>query len=382
MPEIFLDNNATTHPRPEVIATVVDSMSASFGNPSSAHSGGDRARTILSRSREAFGRLIGAAPESIVFTSGATESNNWVLRQCCRSLNSGLVTSTIEHSSIKACSEELEARHIPVQRVPTNKSGRLDPDRVADAITPDTALVSIHWVNNETGVIQPVAEIASMCRERRVLFHTDASQAAGKLPIDVGRLNCDFMSISAHKFHGPQGVGGLYIRPGVQLSSFMLGGMQESGNRGGTENVPGIAGAGTAAMLRLERLDAAIGEMSRLRDLLETLVLQQIPNVSINGDQQFRVCNTTNLQIRAIDGQALIARLSATGIQCSQSSACMNNRPEPSYVLREMGLSEPQAYASIRLSTSEFTTDDEVHAAVTILSEQVAQLRKFAIMTA
>ena len=239
--EIFLDNNATTQPLPEVMAAVIAAMSDSFGNPSSSNRAGERSRRLLQDSREAIAELLGAQSDSVYFTSGATEANNWVLQRTCMQPNSYLVTTEIEHSSIKRLCEVMENHGTSVCRLPADRLGRIDAQQLAESLRPDTTLVSVHWVNNETGVIQPVEEIARLCRDRGVWFHTDASQAVGKLPVNVDELGCDFLSFSAHKLHGPPGVCGLYVRPGVKLAQFMFGGSQESGRRAGTENLPGIA---------------------------------------------------------------------------------------------------------------------------------------------
>ncbi len=381
-PEIFLDNNATTHPLPEVTAAVVAAMSESFGNASSSNRAGERARRQLRDSRESVARLIGAAPDSISFTSGATEANNWVLQRTCQKPGSFLVTTAAEHSSIKNLCDILEIGGTQVESIPVDECGRVSVEQLAEAVSRETTLVSVHWVNNETGTVQPVEEIAAACRERGVLFHTDASQAVGKLPVDVAKLGCDFLSFSAHKFHGPQGVGGLYIRPGVKLPSLMFGGSQENGHRAGTENLPGIAGAGAAATQRLGGIEATIERLQELRNRFESGVLSQISDVFVNGDVKRRICNTTNLRFEGVNGEALVARLDQRGIRCSQSSACTNQRPEPSYVLRAMGLSESQAYSSIRFSVSVLNSDEEIDESIGILAELVAELRRFSKLTA
>ena len=379
--EIFLDNNATTRPLPEVTSAVVAAMSECFGNASSANRAGERARRLLRDSRESVARLICAAPDSINFTSGATEANNWILQRMCKP-GSHLVTTELEHSSIKRLCEFLEAAGTQVERLPVDEFGRVSVERVAKAVTNKTTLVSVHWVNNETGTIQPVEEIANICREQGVAFHTDASQAVGKLPLDVEKVGCDFISFSAHKFHGPQGVGGLYIRPGVKLTSLIFGGDQEQSRRAGTENLPGIAGAGAAAVDRFERLDATIERLRQLRNQFETCVLATIPHVIVNGDIVHRICNTTNLRFDGVNGEALVARLDQRGIRCSQMSACTNQRPEPSYVLRAMGLSELQAYSSIRFSVSILNSDEDIVETVGALAELVGELRRFSELTA
>ena len=377
--EIFLDNNATTRPIPEVVAAVTSAMTIDFGNASSSHRSGDRARHLLRESRESVAELIGANPDCIHFTSGATESNNWVLQRLCHSPGHSIVTTTAEHSSIKNLCDALEGRGIRVTSVPVEEGGRVRMEHLADAIHPETSLVTVHWVNNETGTIQPVHEIAALCRERGVPFHTDASQAVGKMEVDVEQLGCDFLSFSGHKFHGPQGVGGLYVRSGFKLAPLLMGGAQEHGRRAGTENLPGIAGVGAAAKHRLSRLQSSIQTLSELRNSFESAVLSRIPCVFINGDTDDRICNTTNLRFEGVNGEALVARLDQRGLQCSQNSACTSQRPEPSYVLRAMGLSETQAYSSLRFGVSIFNSNDEIEAAVSILCDLVGELRRFSV---
>ena len=379
--EIFLDNNATTRPLPEVTAAVIDAMTESFGNASSSHRSGERARRVLRESRESIERLIGASMDSIQFTAGATESNNWVLQRICDQPGTQIITTTTEHSSIANLCEILEGKGVRVVRLPVDDVGRISTDQLANAIHPKTTLVSIHWVNNETGTIQPIEEVASLCRERGILFHTDASQAIGKLHVNVQKLGCDFLSFSAHKFHGPQGVGGLYIRPGQPLTPLFFGGGQEHGRRAGTENLPGIAGMGAAAEQRFRHIDATLSRIQRMRDRFEFLVFEQIPDVRINGDVKRRVCNTANIQFKMVNGEALLARLDQHGIRCSQSSACTNQRPESSYVLRAMGLSESEAYSSIRFGFSIMNTDEDVKETVSILAKEVADVRRFAAKT-
>ncbi len=379
--EIFLDNNATTQPLSKVAAAVVNAMSDSFGNPSSSNRTGERSRKLLHEAREAVAELIGAPSESMCFTSGATEANNWVLQRVCMRPNTSLITTDIEHSSIRSLCDVVENHGTHVIRLPTNSRGLISSRQLEEAITSETTLVSVHWVNNETGMIQPVEEIATICREWGVMFHTDASQAVGKLPVNVEKLGCDFLSFSAHKFHGPQGVGGLYVRPGIRLPPLIFGGSQESGRRPGTENLPGIAGAGAAAALRHAGIGDTIARLQQLRDRFESAVLTQIPDVFVNGDPSHRICNTTNLRFEGVDGQALVARLDQQGVCCSQSSACTNQRPEPSYVLRAMGLSESQAYASVRFSVSVLNSNEDLDQTVGILAALVARLRKFSKLT-
>ncbi len=374
--EIFLDNNATTQPLPEVADAVLGAMSVDFGNPSSSNRTGERGRRVLQRARQNIANLIQCSPENLFFTSGATEANNWVIQKLT-STGGSLVTTTTEHSSAKALAEAAKSQGVTVTLLPVADTGRICLEDFDGALSRNPTLVSVHWVNNETGVIQPIDEIARLCSERNVPLHVDASQAVGKLQVDVGKLPCDYLSFSGHKFHGPQGIGGLYVRPGSRLAPMLLGGGQEHGRRAGTENLPGIAGLGAAARARCDNFEPSTRFLSGLRDRFESAVLNRIPDVQINGDASTRVCNTASLRFSGLDGQALVVRLDQRGVQCSQSSACTNQRPEPSYVLRAMGLSEAEAYSSIRFSVSVLNTEEEIDRAVTILVGLVTQLRAF-----
>jgi cysteine desulfurase len=266
---------------------------------------------------------------------------------------------------------------VEVTLLPVDRTGKLKFEKLAEAIRRSPALVSIQWVNNETGVIQDIESIADLCNSSGTLFHTDACQAVGKLNVDLERVPIDFLSLTAHKFHGPQGVGALYARKRDYLRPLFFGGSQEHGIRPGTENVAGIVGLGQAAALRFERLETLRRQFTERRDFFETLVLQTVPHVDVNGDTTRRVSNTTNLLFRGVDGQALVARLDQEGIRCSQSSACTNHRPEPSYVLRAMGLTEDEAYSSVRFSVSEETTEDELEIAATTIARICDQLGRF-----
>ena len=380
MREVYLDNNATTKPLPEVREAMMRVLGEDFGNPSSAHSAGDRVREAMVAAREAVAKLVGAEADQIVFMGSGTEANNTVFNSVvhrAKKKQVRIVTTTVEHSSIVKMCDYLGARGVEVVSVPVDRCGQLAWEALDEAVTPSTDLVSVQWVNNETGAILPVEEIARLCQSRGVLFHTDAAQAVGKLPVSVTELPVDFLTFTAHKFHGPQGVGALYVRSSKELLPLLWGGPQEGGLRPGTENVPGIIGMGTAAKLRLDRFEDVQGLMASLRDHFEQSVIDRVPDVEINGDPDMRVCNTTNLLFRDVDGQALVARLDQEGVRCSQSSACTNQRPEPSYVLRAMGLSESEAYASIRFSFSEFNTIEDVDNAVVHLARLCEQLRRF-----
>ncbi len=358
----YFDNNATTRPLPEVVDAMVDILGARFGNASSAHSGGEAARNALAGARASVAALLGADPEQIVFTSSGTEANNMaMLSGLDKGKRKALITSTIEHSSVVKLAEHVENQGTSVLRLAPARSGAITADSVAKAIAKSKpALVSIQWVNSETGVVQPVEEIAIACREAGVLFHTDAAQAVGKLPMSVTDIDADFVTCTAHKFHGPAGVGIVYARDPRSLHPIIYGGDQEQGRRAGTENLAGIVGTGVAAAIRRKRLASVIDSLAEVRDTFEHRLRTEFPWIEVNGGGEQRVCNTSNLHFSGIDGQALVARFDAIGVHCSQSSACTNLRPEPSYVLRAMGMSEEEAYASVRFSFGEFNTIAEI----------------------
>ena len=374
--EIYLDNNATTQPLPQVRAAVLNAMGGAFGNPSSSHAAGGRARSQLHNARSSLASLLGCESTSVVFTSGATEANNTVIRSFSGP-GKRIVSTAVEHSSVFAALDRMEREGTEVVLLPVGRSGLVDPDDLREAIAEKTALVSIQWVNSETGVVQPVEEFGRICSEAGVPFHTDAAQAVGKLPVNLRELPVDFASIAGHKFHAPPGTGAMYLRGSAGLRGLLDGGDQESGLRAGTENVPGIAGMGCAAGIRAGSLPETITWLGRLRDLFESEVKDRCPGVSVNGACALRVCNTANLLFDGVDGQALVARLDQRGVRCSQSSACTNHRPEPSHVLRAMGLSEEEAYASVRFSMSVLNTEEEVAAAAAAVAEVVAAIRAF-----
>lgn len=376
--EIYVDNNATTIPLPEVCEAVLESMGANFGNPSSVHEAGERGRAQLRNARAALAQLVGASPENLIFTAGGTESNNLVLLQLLHSSTPPrLVTTAVEHSSILKTAQYLQTRGVDVVFLSVDSSGLIHLDELEEALQTPASLVSVQWVNNETGVIQPVQQIAESCRKRGTLFHTDAAQALGKVPLDLSQLEADFVTLTAHKIHGPQGVGALFARNKKHLQPLLHGGEQESGLRAGTENLPGIAGMGKAAEIRFQRLNDVITRLEHLRDKFESHITEQLPSVVVNGGDTARVCNTSNLQFTGLDGQALVARLDQDGIRCSQSSACTNQRPEPSYVLKAMGLSESEAYASVRFGFSERNTLEEIQFLVERLTEHCQNLHAF-----
>ncbi len=369
--EIYLDNNASTKPLPEVREVVMKVMGDEFGNPSSAHSTGERARTYLTEARKSVADLIGAEPSKITFTSSGTESNNMAFYSCTRDRGNQcrVITTRIEHSSIRKMCSYLCINGVEVKMLGVSSKGLIDIEELEKTINENTTLVSVQWVNNETGVIQPVLEIGEICREKGVPFHTDAAQAVGKLEMRVEDMPIDFLSFTGHKFHGPQGAGVIYCKDKYMLAPILFGGFQEEGFRPGTENLPGIAGLGKAAQIRKERLSELISYMGKLRDRFEAMVLDFIPGTRVNGDISRRICNTTNIMFGGIDGRRLVKDLDTAGVRCSQSSACTNFEIAPSYVLCAMGLSEEEAYSSIRFSFSVENTLEEVDRAVQIIRE-------------
>ncbi|HBJ34333.1 MAG TPA: cysteine desulfurase NifS [Planctomycetaceae bacterium] len=364
MPEIYLDNNATTHLSDSVRAALRDAIEQDLGNPSSAHRSGEKARREIVSARDSVAALVGASPEHLIFGSGATELNYWVLTHAIRqSTHPHLVTTEVEHSCVLETAALLEATGVRVTRLPVGRDGRINIEQLLRTIEHGTSLVSIQWVNNETGVIQPVDEIGEICSAKGVQFHCDAAQACGKIEIDFSESGIDYLTLSAHKMHGPSGIGGLCVKNRNALTPLLRGGSQEHGLRPGTENLLGIIGFGAAARDRTSSLEEACDFTTRLRDRFEALVLEAIPHVVINGTTKYRVCNSTNLMFPGLDGAAMVALLDRAGVRCSQSSACTSSRPEPSYVLRAMGLSEEEAFASVRFSFSNQNTMAEAEAA-------------------
>ena len=375
-PKIYVDNNATTSPLPEVIEAMCESMTRNFGNPSSSHRDGELARRTIAVARQNIANMVGAVSSNLIFTSGATEANNWALQSGLAYPGiARLVTTPAEHSSVKRMPELLEEVGNRTVLVRINSDGRIDLGHLKEICGKGPALVSTHWVNNETGVIQDISEIAKICHQNRCVLHVDASQAIGKLKIDFDESTIDFLTITSHKMHGPQGVGALCVKETRNLTRFLCGGEQEKGLRPGTENLPGIAGFGRAAEIRASKLDSIESQVCALRDQFEEQVFDSIAGVHINGGRGHRIYNTSNLLFQGVDGQALVAQLDADGVRCSQSSACTAQIPEPSYVLTAMGLSEQDAYSSVRFSFSELNTREEISLLVGILTKRVRGLR-------
>jgi len=373
---IYLDYNATAPLRTEALAALQRVATECGANASSAHADGRRAKEALDAARETLAGAIGARPREIIFTSGGTESDNLAVKGVAMARGGGhIVTSAIEHPAVRESCSALERRGFAVTRVAPAPDGRVPADDVARAIRPDTILVSVMWVNNETGVIQPIEEIAAAARERGVLFHTDAVQACGRLPIDLGRTGVDLLSISAHKFGGPKGAGALFVRGGVRIEPLIDGGGQEWNARSGTRDVAGAAAMAEAARLSCGELAAEMPRQAALRDRLEREVLSRVARVSVNGGAAPRVANTSNLRIDGVDGEALLAALDAQGIAASSASACAASHAEPSHVLMAMGLTRRQAEDSMRFSLGRLTTDAHIDALIAALPALVERIR-------
>jgi len=376
MQRAYMDANATTPLLPEVLEAMRPFFLERFGNASSIHRPGQQARAAVDHAREAVAALIGARASEIVFTSGGTESDNLALFGI---LHEGdhLITSAIEHSAILHSAEELQKRGVEVTFVPCDSTGSIAPGTVRTALRPNTRLISILLANNETGVIQPVAEFAAMAHQHGALFHTDAVQAVGKLPVSIAELECDLLSLSAHKMHGPQGVGALFVRRGLHIAPLFFGGTHERQRRAGTENVPGIVGLGAAAELAQQWLaEGGQEELAARRDRLEAGILQAVSGSGVNGAGAPRVANTANLYFDHVEAEALLIALDLKGLAVSGGSACQSGATEPSHVLMAMGLGTERARASLRFSLSKLTTDAEIEFALAVVPPAVARLRE------
>jgi cysteine desulfurase len=374
---VYLDNNATTRPAPEVVAEMLPFLTEWYANPSSVHRFGQRARHAIDEARGRVAKLIGCAESEILLTGGGTESINTAVRGLlgARSPRKRIVTTAVEHSATRELCQQLAKEGIEVVEVQVDRAGALDLDQLKNSITEQTALVTVMWANNETGVLFPVDQIAEMCRGQRVPFHCDGTQAVGKIPVNVADVGMDAMSFASHKFHGPKGAGGLFVRKGVRFRPLLIGGPQERGRRGGTENVPGIVGMGKAA----ELAKAALPRMARvaaLRDRLERGILQSIEDTSVNGRTDARLPNTTNIGFTRLEAEAILLLLSEQGICASAGAACSSGSLEPSHVLRAMKIDQKIAHGAIRFSLSRYTTDAEIDRALEILPGVIARLRK------
>jgi cysteine desulfurase len=375
---VYLDYNATTPVDHAVLEAMLPYFAEHFGNASSIHSTGQRARSAVETARESVAALIGAKASEIVFTSGGTEADNLAIFgtvEASRKPRKHVVTTTIEHHAVLNACQELERRGVEVSYVPVGGEGVVDPFDIRRALRPETVLITVMHANNEIGTIQPIAEIGRIARESDVLFHSDAVQSAGKLALDVNRLGVDFLSLSAHKIYGPKGVGALYVRSGAPLEPQFRGGHHERDRRPGTENVPGIVGLGRAAELARRQLGEAFESIGALRDRLEQALIEQVPTVRVNGDPSRRVPNTTNLTFSGAGGEALLIALDLEGIACSTGAACSSGAVEPSHVLTAIGLTHDEARSSLRFSLGRPTTDEEIDQALRIIPAVIERLR-------
>jgi cysteine desulfurase len=359
---IYLDNNATTQVAPEVLEAMLPYFHDLYGNPSSMHSFGGQVGRRLRLAREQVGALIGASADEIIFTSCGTESDNTAIRSALAA-NPGkrhIVTTRVEHPAIHALVAHLAQEGYRVTELSVDGDGRLNPDDYARSLTPDTAVVSIMWANNETGVLFPVEELAVKARHKDILFHTDAVQAVGKIPIDLRNSVIDMLSLSGHKLHAAKGVGALYVRKGTKFSPYLIGGHQEKSRRGGTENVPGIIGLGVACELAARNLEKENTFVKDLRDKLESALLEKMSNSRVNGDRQYRLPNTSNISFESVEGEAILLLLNEFGICASSGSACTSGSLQPSHVLRAMGVPFTMAHGSIRFSLSIYNSEPEI----------------------
>ena len=382
MRRIYMDANATTPLLPEVLDAMRPWLTESFGNASSIHQHGQHARAAVEHARASVASMLNCRESEIVFTSGGTESDNTALFGLVQP-GDHLITSSIEHHAILYAAERLRDRGVEVTFLPVSESGSVDPEDVRRALRPNTKLISIMMANNETGVIQPVEEIGRIAQAADIWFHTDAVQAAGKLPIDVKAIGCDLLSISGHKMHAPQGTGILYVRRGTHLEPLFFGGSHERQRRAGTENVAGIAGLGRAAEVAGDSLAGCeLDKVAALRDRLEQGILSAVEGSGVNGAGAPRVPNTTNLYFDNLEGEALVIALDLKGLAVSGGSACMSGATEPSHVLLAMGHVSNRARASLRFSLTKLNTDADVDAALDIIPAAVSRLRELAPINA
>lgn len=376
---IYLDHNATTPPAPAVLETMARVARDVWGNASSIHHYGQQAKAAMDEARGQVADLLGADPSELVFMAGGTESDNAAIRGAAEALaptgRRHLVTTAIEHEAVLNTMKALARRGWDVTFVPVDRTGIVSAEAVAEAITDQTALVSVMHANNEIGTVQPIEAIAAAARARGALMHTDAVQTAGKLPLDVQRLGVDLLSLSAHKFYGPKGVGALWIRRGIRLQPFVTGGKQERGRRAGTENVSAIAGLGVAAALARREMADAQPRLAALRDRLEAGVLAAVPGAERNGTDAPRVANTTNISIERVESESLLIGLDLEGVAVSSGSACSSGTLEPSHVLKAMGLPHARTLGSIRFSLGIANTEAEIDRVIAVLPALVDKLR-------
>ena len=378
MKTVYMDNNATSQVAPEVLEAMLPYFHDLYGNPSSAHTFGGQVAHKIREAREQVAELLGAAvPDEIIFTSCGSESDNTAIMSALQ-IQEGknhIVTSRVEHPAVKVLCSHLAKNGYTVTEIPVDREGRLDMDRYKESLTQDTAIVSLMWANNETGAIFPVEEAAQMAKSRDILFHTDAVQSAGKIPIDLKNSSIDMLSISGHKLHASKGVGVLYVRKGTKYAPFLIGGHQERGRRGGTENVASIIGLGKACELARKHMEDENHRVKALRDKLEQGILARVPSSRVNGGGSERLPNTSNISFESVEGEAILLLMDEFGICASSGSACTSGSLQPSHVLRAMGVPFTMAHGSIRFSLSIYNTDEEVDFVIEKVPPIIQKLR-------
>ncbi|MBR5291841.1 MAG: cysteine desulfurase NifS [Clostridia bacterium] len=378
MRKVYMDNAATTALAPEVLEQMMPYLTTTFGNPSSVHAFGREARTGIDKARQQVAAALNAEVDEIIFTGCGTESDNTVLLGVAakyKAKGNHIITTNIEHHAILHTAEYLEKNGCEVTYLPVDQYGRVSAEQVAAAIKDNTILVSIMFANNEVGSIMPIAEIGAVCREKGVLFHTDAVQAVGHVPIDVKAMNIDMLSLSAHKFHGPKGVGALYVRRGIRLPSFVMGGGQEKGRRAGTENTAGVVGLGAAVEMSCAHMEENAKRMTALRNRLMEGIEREIPEVKLNGHRTERLPNNVNYSIRYIEGESILLMLDMNGIAASSGSACTSGSLDPSHVLLALGLDHETAHGSVRLTLGDETTEEDIDYVIDVLKKTAERLR-------
>ena len=378
MNRIYLDHAATTPTAQEVLEAMLPFFTECWGNASGVYATGREARKGVENARREVAEAIGAEPQEIYFTSGGSESDNMAVRGTAYALKEKgkhIITTAIEHHAVLNPCMQLQREGFDVTIIRPDREGWIDPDDIRKAIRKDTILISVMTANNEIGTLEPVSDIGRISRENGIVFHTDAVQAVGAIPVNVNQTGCDLMSMSAHKFYGPKGVGALYIRQGTRLQPLIEGGKQERSLRAGTENVPGIAGIGRAVTLAVKNIERNSGHMQRMRDRLTEGILSAVPGAALNGTYEKRLPNNCSVRFEGIDGEALLLRLDLAGIAASAGSACTSGSQETSHVLRAIGLTETEARSTLRLTTGVHTTEEEVDRTIGAVSEIVKNLR-------
>jgi len=378
MKTVYFDNNATTKVAEEVLDEIKPYFCELYGNPSSMHTFGGQIGRKIREAREKVAALLGCDPSEIIFTGCGTESDNTAIKGTLAAYPNKrkVITTRVEHPAVLSVCRELDSHGYTIVELPVDRKGRLDVEQLETQLDDDTAIVTIMFANNETGVMFPVEKIAEMVTGKGIVFHTDAVQAVGKVPMILSKSSIDLLSLSGHKLHAPKGVGVLYVKKGTRLAPFMLGGHQEGGKRAGTENVPGIIGLGRACELAMKNFDQENKKVKNLRDKLEKAVLKKCPDCMVNGDTENRLPNTTNISFEFIEGEAILLMLDKFGICASSGSACTSGSLEPSHVLRAMGVPFTAAHGSIRFSLSRYNTEDEIDYAIEKIPPIVTRLRE------